>query len=424
MRRLYLFMIICLIGFSACGKENSSPADSLITATIPDVPSTSSPADNAVNQPTSLTFSWNASARAETYNLQVSESSTFSTFLINQRGLTSTSSDISTLRNLTQYYWRVSATNTNGTSEFCTARSFTTVAWGSYPLAPILISPADKAAGLSPTLTLSWNYSWYALSYTLQVSTNSGFTSFVFNQSRLTSISQLISGLNASTTYYWRVCAVNNLGSSEYSIVRSFTTGSSGSASSCEGIPTITHNGKVYNTRQIGNQCWLKENLDTGNMILNGTASGNNSIIEKYCYNNDTANCRVYGGFYKWSEAMAYSRIPGSKGICPTGFHIPTYFELQALMTSVSGNANSLKALGQGFDIGAGTDSTGFSALLCGFLNYDNYFYGIGYDSYFWSSTETGNYEAYNMYINSNSAGINFRYYSKDYGLNVRCLKD
>ncbi|MBA4317629.1 MAG: hypothetical protein C0412_04435 [Flavobacterium sp.] len=425
MKKILLFFLFCFFLFTACKENNPSSNEEPMTNTAPDAPSLSSPTNNAVNQLTALTLTWNRSSRAETYNLQVSESSSFNSYLCNQSGLTGTSYDITNLGNLTQYYWRVSATNSYGTSVFSAVSSFTTVAWGSVPLAPALISPADRATNLSPVLTLTWNYSWYALSYKLQVSTSSEFTSFVFNQGGLTNLSQLISGLNASTTYYWRVSAANNIGTSTYSLVRSFTIGSIGNASSCAGMPTVTYQGKVYNTIQVGNQCWLKENLDVGNMIISGTASNSsNSIIEKYCYNNDTANCTTYGGFYKWSEAMASSRIPGSKGICPTGFHIPTYFELQGLVTSASGNSNSLKAIGQGFDTGAGTDTTGFRALIGGFYNYDNYFYGMGFDTFFWSSTETGNSDAYTMYLNGNGSNVTFRYYFKDYGLNVRCLKD
>ena len=99
-----------------------------------------------------------------------------------------------------------------------------------------------------------------------------------------------------------------------------FTESGAVSWQPCPGIPTVTYAGKTYNTVQIGSQCWLKENLDVGTMI-NSTSSGyqqtNNSIIEKYCYDNNPANCETYGGLYEWPEAMQYSTTPGTKGICP-----------------------------------------------------------------------------------------------------------
>src|SRR5665647_1782373 len=104
----------------------------------------------------------------------------------------------------------------------------------------------------------------------------------------------------------------------------------------CPGVPTVDYGGKTYHTVQIGSQCWLKENLDVGIMIDSVTEPGNNGVIEKYCYNNNAANCTTYGGLYKWNEAMEYVTTPGIKGICPPGWHIPTHTELQKLDTTVS----------------------------------------------------------------------------------------
>jgi uncharacterized protein (TIGR02145 family) len=138
----------------------------------------------------------------------------------------------------------------------------------------------------------------------------------------------------------------------------------------------IYYAGKIYNTVTIGSQVWLKENLDVGTMI-NGTNGGtnsdgqqiNNGTIEKYCYGNITANCTNYGGLYQWNEAMQYVTTEGTKGICPTGWHIPTEAEFATLATTVSNDENALKAVGQGTAPGAGTNTSGFSALLVGYYN-------------------------------------------------------
>src|ERR1035441_9850769 len=81
----------------------------------------------------------------------------------------------------------------------------------------------------------------------------------------------------------------------------------------CPNVATVDYAGKTYNTVAIGDQCWLKENLDIGTMInsINGGTNGdgnqtNNGTIEKYCYNDDPANCTKYGGLYQWNEAMQY----------------------------------------------------------------------------------------------------------------------
>jgi uncharacterized protein (TIGR02145 family) len=82
---------------------------------------------------------------------------------------------------------------------------------------------------------------------------------------------------------------------------------------------------------QIGTQCWLKENLDAGTMILESQSASNNSIIGKYCYNDSLQNCITYGGLYKWDEVMQYVATEGTQGICPIGWHIQTIAEFQTL---------------------------------------------------------------------------------------------
>jgi len=64
----------------------------------------------------------------------------------------------------------------------------------------------------------------------------------------------------------------------------------------CPNLPAVNYGGKIYNTVQIGTQCWLKENLNIGTMIPVNQDGSNNGSIEKYCYNNDINNCNVYGG--------------------------------------------------------------------------------------------------------------------------------
>jgi hypothetical protein len=72
----------------------------------------------------------------------------------------------------------------------------------------------------------------------------------------------------------------------------------------CPGTPTVTYEGQVYNTIQIFSQCWFKENLNAGTMIPGTQGMINNSVIEKYCYNNELDSCAKYGGLYQWDEIM------------------------------------------------------------------------------------------------------------------------
>ncbi|MGA9116864.1 MAG: FISUMP domain-containing protein [Bacteroidota bacterium] len=199
---------------------------------------------------------------------------------------------------------------------------------------------------------------------------------------------------------------------------------SSGSGLPCPGTPTVSWGGKTYNTVLIGTQCWLTENLDIGTMVPGAQNQTNNSIIEKYCYNDSAVNCGTYGGLYQWDEAMQYDMAQGSQGICPAGWHMPTLAEFQTLSATVGGDGNALKAIGQGTGAGAGTDTSGFSALLAGFRSYYGFFYGLGYNGYFWSSTQYGATYAHYLYLYYGDAALNLYYGNKADGFSVRCLED
>lgn len=198
---------------------------------------------------------------------------------------------------------------------------------------------------------------------------------------------------------------------------------------SCPGIPTVTYGGKTYNTVLIGNQCWLRENLDIGTRINGSQNQTNNNVIEKYCYDDNPVNCSKYGGLYQWNEAMQYSRTEGARGICPPGWHIPKLEEIETLATTLAGDGNALKAVGQGSGSGAGTNTSGFSALLGG----NRFQYGAGYEGFdelgdegfFWSSTEYDAGSAGDLSFDSESHWIYIgENASKAYGYSIRCIKD
>jgi len=188
----------------------------------PDVVSLSSPADGATGQPVSLLLSWSPAARAATYGLQLSASSTFASAIVDDSTLTTTSRLVGPLSNNTLYYWRVCAKNAGGVSAWSSLRSFTTVVI--IPVAPTLITPLDNDVNASVSPTLNWNAVTGATSYRLQLSTASDFAATVSDQSGLTSTSRTVTSLANGTKYYWRVNASNAAGAGPYSATRSFTT--------------------------------------------------------------------------------------------------------------------------------------------------------------------------------------------------------
>jgi uncharacterized protein (TIGR02145 family) len=204
----------------------------------------------------------------------------------------------------------------------------------------------------------------------------------------------------------------------------------------CPNVPAVTYSGKTYKTVQIGTQCWMRENLDIGTMIQDNRNAANNNIVEKYCFYNNVANCNVYGGLYQWAEAVQYkdgasnSASPNPaftgniQGICPSDWHIPSKVEFEILRRFVGNNSNTLKAIGEGRDNGAGINTSGFSALLEGYRYYGRDFSNLGSMTSFWSSTESFSFGANSMDFSEFDTLITIMDYYKDYGLSVRCIKD
>jgi uncharacterized protein (TIGR02145 family) len=204
-----------------------------------------------------------------------------------------------------------------------------------------------------------------------------------------------ITGLSANTQYYIRAYATNNMGTG-YGTSVSFIT----SGEPCPDAPTVTWGGQIYQTVQIGNQCWLEENLNVGTMIEGTIEQSNNGTIEKYCYDNDESNCDTYGGLYQWNETMQYNTAEGSQGICPDGWHVPTDAEFKILEGTVDthfgvGDPEWDKTSCRGNDAGTHLKSTSGWPEDCNGDNLSgfNYLYSQGYrdtDGTFTSNEDWG----------------------------------
>jgi len=214
---------------------------------------------------------------------------------------------------------------------------------------------------------------------------------------------------------------------------------------SCGQSFTDTRDGKSYTTLQLGTQCWMKQNLNIGTRIAGTSNQTNNSTIEKYCYNNSESNCTTYGGLYQWNEMMQYTTTAGVKGICPTGWHLPTDAEWTTLTTYISGqsayrcNSNSTyiaKAMAStsGWTTYTGScavgnnqasnNTTGFTGLPGGTRSTDGSFYDQASYGYWWSSSQNDSSDAWYRNLYYSDASV-YRYFSnKAYGFSVRCLKD
>lgn len=94
----------------------------------------------------------------------------------------------------------------------------------SQTVTPILSNPPNGATNQPTPLTLDWNCTKGAISYRLQVSIKSNFSTIEIDQNGITSNSYIISTLQGSTKYYWHINAENTISNSGWSPIYSFTT--------------------------------------------------------------------------------------------------------------------------------------------------------------------------------------------------------
>jgi len=216
-----------VLSYNVAGQSSFSSPDSFTTiVAAAAVPVTVSPAANAINQPTSLTLKVSPAANAAGYHWQVSTNSSFSPLAVDDStsGAGDTANTVSSLQNLTKYYWRVLAYNAAGASAFSSPDSFTTII--ALPSTPVAVYPAAGAVNQPVSLMLKTNSVANAAGYHWQVSTSSGFSPLVVDDSTSGAgdTANSVSSLQNSTRYYWRVLAYNIAGGSSFSPADSFST--------------------------------------------------------------------------------------------------------------------------------------------------------------------------------------------------------
>ena len=258
---------------------------------------------------------------------------------------------------------------------------------------------------------------------------------------------------------------------------------------SCPGTSTVTdHEGNVYATVQIGNQCWMRDNLRTTTSPSTGAylipaASTGYTFTGKQArwYNNDSATyaSKNYGLLYNWNaaadtfntaygetsvnttggNAMSVTFSDHRRGICPIGWHLPSDAEWTTLTNYVGNqseytcgdNTNYIaKALASTEEWNTSTtecavgndqisnNATFFSAVPAGTGNGGS---TAGNNASFWTSTTylisstyhegdswygyyTYNYGSYEYCLYSSSASVSKVGSDRSGCYSVRCLRD
>jgi uncharacterized protein (TIGR02145 family) len=199
----------------------------------------------------------------------------------------------------------------------------------------------------------------------------------------------------------------------------------------CPGLESFEYQGQTYNTVQIGNKCWMKENLnyETGN---------------SWCYDDDPANCNLFGRLYDWYTVMngasASNLDPsGVQGICPPGWHVPSDREWWDLEGNVDSkhwtNDGEWQGLhSNGYDAGDrlkstfgweensnGSDLYGFTGLPGG--EFQDGYRNKGTNATWWTtSARDSEYIYYHRLTSSNKVSRWFQ--NKHLGVSLRCVKN
>ena len=225
-----------------------------------------------------------------------------------------------------------------------------------------------------------------------------------------------------------------------------------------------TRDGKTYRIVTIGTQTWMAENLNYAYPMLTITEESEDPDEEpvvtqnpiSFCYKNDPSNCEKTGRLYTWAAAMDSTGLASGdtanankcgynvscsakspvRGVCPEGWHLPDETEWNALEKFVAdslfgGDAsmvgNALKSTSGWYENRNGSDYFGFGAIPAGYgdIDYgDDDYDGYPADTYFWSSTESGEGYAYVMGLSYEEAYMGVDTDDKYYAQSVRCVKD
>ena len=198
------------------------------------------------------------------------------------------------------------------------------------------------------------------------------------------------------------------------------------------GWGSLTTTAVFLPTIVIGTQQWMRENLDVltyrnGDIIPQVTDATAWAALTTgaWCYyNNDVANGAIYGKLYNWYA------VNDSRGLAPTGWHVPSDAEWTTLSATLGGDAvagGKMKTTGitrwTTPNTGA-TNESGFAGLPGGFRDGSGTFNSVGGYGFWWSSTEFTAATAWYRYLFYNFGTIYRFDYGKRYGFSVRCLRD
>jgi len=193
------------------------------------------------------------------------------------------------------------------------------------------------------------------------------------------------------------------------------------------GETVIDCDGNQYISVIIGTQTWLGANMNSVHY------SDGTEIPGVVAYNNDESLAAIYGRLYTWNAAMNNSTIPGTQGVCPCGWHIPTDEEWSVLEQFLGGAdiaGGKMKGVGTTYWNAPNTgadNSSGLNILPGG--EYDGHynphiFQLINEYAVYWTSTNVNILKARQRGLSWESAKSSVFDWYKTMKYSIRCVKD
>ena len=213
------------------------------------------------------------------------------------------------------------------------------------------------------------------------------------------------------------------------------------SITGCGGQTSLSYDARTYDLVEIGGQCWFADNLATdqyrnGELIVTelDNATWSSTSSGAYAYpNNDPTYDATYGKLYNWFTTV------DSRGLCPTGWHVPTDCEWMSLegslgMTVAEQETTGVRGTGIGGMLKAttnwaspnsgATNVSGFTGLPGGQRSSNGGYFYFDSGGYWWSSTNYGPALGYYRALMHNSSKVQYLGWNKQHGFSVRCIRD
>jgi len=257
-----------------CSSPTPAPTPTATPTPTPTPTPCRSPSAPSIQTATNLSFSsftanWSGGSGASSYRLDVSTSSSFTTYVPGYQDLDVghvITFSVTGLNPQTTYYYRVRAYNGCNTSSNSSAKSAKTTACT--PAAPSVQSATNVSFS---SFTANWSSVSGAIDYRLDVSTSSSFTTYLPGYQDLDVGNMIrfpVTGLNPQTTYYYRVRAYNGCNTSANSSSKSVTTTAcTPSAPSAQNASNVTTSSFSANWRSVSGAIDYRLDVSTNSLF-------------------------------------------------------------------------------------------------------------------------------------------------------------